>query len=206
MNFSLPSDITVQSQLLPDGKIYQFRHQTLGLLGRIVLRDRPGPHCHISSEIAGDPNDPMTERRAEIFQPLSEQLVVALEDALGIVSEQKGLLKPAFPTRDIPLSSPQELIESQQIPCDRCGAVAAQLIYADTAQTIGELEDCARKMYALYQELNVPTWIIGAPQGIPSENTPALVMQVWPQRQAAQSISPNAFTPLLDTLLAEHCR
>ena len=94
MNFSLPPEVTVQSQALNDGKVYQFRHKALGLLGRIVLRGSPGGQCHISSEIAGDPNDPMTDKRAAIFQPLSDQLVIALETALGIASKGKG---PSWP-------------------------------------------------------------------------------------------------------------
>ena len=61
MSFSLPSDISVQRQPLDNGMVYQFRHQTLGDLGHIVLQDRPDGRCHISSEAAGDPNDPITK-------------------------------------------------------------------------------------------------------------------------------------------------
>lgn len=83
MSFSLPSDISVQRQPLDNGMIYQFRHQTLGELGRIVLQDGSDGRCHIFSEVAGDPNAPMTETRAQIFEPLSQQLCAALEAAVG---------------------------------------------------------------------------------------------------------------------------
>lgn len=205
MNFSLPPEVTVQSQVLNDGKVYQFRHKTLGLLGRIVLRGSLGGQCHISSEIAGDPSDPMTDKRAAIFQPLSDQLVIALETALGIARKGKGPAWTGTPATAAPLPSPSELVKSEQIPCEQCGAIAAHLIFADNARSVGELEDYARKMYAIYKKVNVPTWIIGAPQGIPSDDTPALTMKVWPKRQAAKRLSPNAFNPKLDALLARHC-
>ncbi len=97
------------------------------------------------------------------------------------------------------------LVKSEQIPCERCGAITAHLIFADNARNVGELEDCARKMYAIYQKVNVPTWVIGAPQDIPSDDTPALTMKVWPKRQAAKRLSPKDFNPKLDKILAKHC-
>jgi hypothetical protein len=48
-------------------------------------------------------------------------------------------------------------------------------------------------MYSLYKKVNVPTWVIGPPLGIPSDHTPALTLQVWPERQEPQSISPADF-------------
>lgn len=206
MNFSLPPEVTVQSQILNDGKVYQFRHKTLGLLGRILLRDSPGGQCHISSEIAGDPNDPISDKRAAIFQPLSDQLVTALETALGIANKRKGPAWTGAPAKAVPVPSPPELVKSEQIPCERCGEIAAHLIFANNARNVGELEDYARKMYAIYQKVNAPTWIIGAPQDIPSDVTPALTMKVWPKRQAAKRLSPNAFNSKLDELLAKHCQ
>jgi hypothetical protein len=53
--------------------------------------------------------------------------------------------------------------------------------------------------------VNVPTWVIGPPLGIPSDHTPALTLQVWPQRQEPQSISPADFNAELDKLLDKHC-
>ena len=59
--------------------VYQFRHKTLGQLGRIVLQDSADGQCQISSEVAGEPDDPMTETRAQIFEPLSQQLAATLK-------------------------------------------------------------------------------------------------------------------------------
>ena len=200
MSFSLPPDVTVQQQPLKDGMVYLFRHQTLGELGRIVVRDVAGGQCHISSEVVGDPADPMTETRFKLFQPLSEQITTALDVAFASRSPAPGGI-PAPPTA--PAS--EEVIASRMIPCDRCGSPAALLIFAETARTVGELEDYARKMYANYRQMNVPTWVIGAPLGIASERTPSLILKVWPERQPVRKLTPDAFNQELDALLAQHC-
>ena len=82
-HFSLPPEISCQKQRLSDCWVYLFRHQALGELGRIVLKGLPNGHCHVASEVAGDPDDPMTEKRKDIFAPLSEQMTSILESTLG---------------------------------------------------------------------------------------------------------------------------
>ena len=61
--FRLPPDMSYAKELTPGGVAYAFRHGELGLLGRIVVRDIPGGQCLVSLEVAGDPEDPMTDRR-----------------------------------------------------------------------------------------------------------------------------------------------
>ncbi len=67
---------------LSDGTAYVFRHEELGLLGRLILQDMVGANCHISLELSGDPGDPMTEKRAAIFKPLGMDLASRLEKHL----------------------------------------------------------------------------------------------------------------------------
>ena len=203
MSFSLPPEVTFNKQLLADGAIYQFRHQTLGLLGRIVLKDAPGGQCHISSEVAGDPDDPMTARRLKIIQPLTEQITAVLEARLG--SQDPSTAVPPVMAPPSSATIDGEIVESRMIPCERCGAPAALLIFADTARTAGELEDYARKMYANYRQMNVPTWVIGAPLGIAGFETPSPILKVWPERQPVRKLTPNAFNRELDALLERHC-
>ena len=133
--------------------IYEFRHKTPGQLGCLVLQDSPDGLCHISSEVAGDPNAPMTQSRAQIFESLSQPLAIALESAVGKkqqpdIEQHSILASPA---------SPKERITSKQIFCPRCGEVAALLILADQAREVAEIEDCARKTYSIYEELDVVT-------------------------------------------------
>ena len=201
MSFSLPPDISCSQQPIAGGMIYQFRHKSLGELGRLVLQDRADGQCQITSEVIGDPDDPMTKKRSKLFRPISEQLTAALDTAVG----GKAGRPIDVPAQVKTPTAPMERIPSTQIPCDRCGQVAAHLIFADYAREVGELEDCARKMYRIYKKVNVPTWVIGAPLGMPSDHTPALTLKVWPDRQQAQPISPADFNTALDELLAQHC-
>jgi hypothetical protein len=201
MSLSLPPEISFTKQLINGSMVYQFRHKSLGDLGRLVLQDSADGQCHITTEVVGDPDDPMTKTRAEIFLPISEKLTAAIEASVS--AKGRPSIGPPLQVKTPP--APMERIPSTQIPCERCGKVAAHLIFADYARDVGGLEDCARKMYSLYKKVNVPTWVIGPPLGIPSDHTPALTLQVWPQRQEPQSISPADFNAELDKLLDKHC-
>ncbi|MGB3791007.1 MAG: hypothetical protein WA949_23580 [Phormidesmis sp.] len=201
MSFSLPPEISFTKQPIRGGMVFQFRHQSLGDLGRLVLQDRADGQCHITSEVVGAPDDPMTKTRSELFLPISEKLTAALEAA----TSNKGRPSAGLPAQVKTPPAPMERIPSTQIPCERCGKVAAHLIFADYAREVSGLEDCARKMYHIYKKVNVPTWIIGAPLGIPSDHTPALTLKVWPKRQEAKPISPADFNAALDKILEKHC-
>ena len=157
--FQLPPDVSFEKQRLPDAWAYVFRHRVLGELGRILLQELDDGRCHISCEVVGDPSDPMTAQRAAIFKPLGLELSRQMEAALGTTPEEVAV--------DPPLRFPEakEVIESKIIPCERCSAVVAMLIFAPKATDPGRFEDYARKMYPQYNHLNVPTWIIGPALG-----------------------------------------
>lgn len=145
MSFSLPPDISFSKQPIAGGMVYQFRHKALGDLGRLVLQDRADGQCHITSEVVGDPDDPMTKKRSQLFLPISKQLTAALEAAVG--GKEGSPVSSPPPVKTPP--APMERIPSTQIPCERCGKVAAHLIFADHAKEVSGLEDCARKMYRI---------------------------------------------------------
>jgi hypothetical protein len=86
-------------------------------------------------------NDPMTQTRQAILQPISEQLTAALGSALG-----EGAPTPLQSVPESP-KAPREIIESKLMPCDRCGNNAAMLIFAYDAKTVADFENFARKMY-----------------------------------------------------------
>ena len=65
----LPPDVSYEKQRLSGAWAYVFRHRVLGELGRILLQELEDGRCHISCEVVGDPSDPMTTQRAEIFKP-----------------------------------------------------------------------------------------------------------------------------------------
>jgi hypothetical protein len=87
------------------------------------------------------------------------------------------------------------------------GASAWLLADRDRFINPGRFEDYARKMYAQYIHLNVPTWIIGPALGEgPLIERPADVLKVWPTREPIQRLAPAQFNPLLDQLVTRHCR
>jgi len=199
MNISMPPGVSFRKEALQRNPNYIFRHFELGDLGRIVVQGLPNGHCRLSCEVAGDPDDPMIAVRKEIFAPLSEQVTNVMEDLLG-----KGSLNGA-----IPQSSPEsntEVVESKLIPCGCCGESAALLIFADDATTPGDFEDCGRKMYCKYKELDVPAWIICPPVGELAESgTSTQVMKVWPSRDDIVTTTADEFNAQLDALLDKHC-
>src|SRR5271166_5485839 len=200
--FQLPPDVSFEKQRLSGAWAYVFRHRVLGELGRILLQELDDGRCHISCEVIGDPSDPVTRQRTAIFKPLGLELTRQMEAAFGTTPEETG---PVNPPRHPPEA--KEVIESKIIPCERCGAAVAMLIFARNATDTGHFEDYARKMYPQYNRLNVPTWIIGPALGEgPLIDRPADVLKVWPTREPIQPLPPAQFNPLLDQLVTRHCR
>jgi hypothetical protein len=158
--FRLPPDVSFEKQRLCDAWAYVFRHRVLGELGRILLQELGDGRCHISYEVVGDSSDPMTAQRMAIFKPLGLELARRMEMALGTAAESAGKVEP-------PPHPPEakEVIESKLIPCERCGAVVAMLIFAPAATDAGRFEGYARKVYPQYSRLNVPAWVIGPALG-----------------------------------------
>ena len=182
--------------------VYQFRHKTLGQLGRIVLQDSADGQCQISSEVAGEPDDPRTETRAQIFEPLSQQLAATLEAIVG--KEQRTVVSQPNKKESPALS--KEEITSEQIRCPRCGEVAALLILANHTREVAEMEDCAQKMASVYEELDVVTWVIGAPVGTLKDGDPVSpILRVWPMRHPIKYGSPKMFEAELNAILPRHC-
>src|SRR3954468_12336614 len=117
--FVLPPEVSFAKDRLGDGWAYVFRHRLLGVLGRLLVQDTGDGRCRVTCEVAGDPADPMTAKRAEVFRPLGLELAHRLESRVGTVPA--ALAAPPAP----PPSPSHELVESQVIPCDRCGTAAA---------------------------------------------------------------------------------
>jgi hypothetical protein len=200
-DFRLPPGVSMQKEQLPAGWAYVFRHAKLGLLGRLVLQDLPSGHCQVSCEVAGDPADPLTARRRKVLEPVTTALVRRLEaQTATVLSTPWGAPPPSPP-------SPKRLIESKLMQCERCDAGVALLIFADEATDHGGLEDYARLMYAQVQATDLPTWVIGPPQGEePLPERPADILKVWPHREPVRRMRPNEFNPIIAALARAHCR
>lgn len=200
--FRMPPGVShAKEPVAGGGMAYVFRHQKLGLLGRLVLQD-VGGQTHVAMEIAGDPDDPMTAKRAAIFKPLAAELTQRLEAQSGPAVAPPGGASPSA----LPPSS-GELVESKLMQCNRCGTGVALLIFAPEATDPGRFEDYARRMYGQVQQLKVPTYVIGPALGDgPLMERPADILQIWPERQPMQRLRPDEFNPILDQLAQTHCR
>jgi hypothetical protein len=199
--FQLPADVSFEKRRLCDAWAYVFRHRVLGELGRLLLQELGNGRCHVSCEVVGDAADPITAQRMAIFKPLAMALTRQMEAAMGTTPEDVGQVEP--------LPRPpqaKEMIESKIIPCERCGAVVAMLIFAPVATDPGRFEDYARKMYPHYARLNVPAWIIGpALGGGPLMERPADVLKVWLAREPIERVRPAQFNARVDQLATQHC-
>jgi hypothetical protein len=198
--FSLPYNIKSRKQFLSNGtQCYVFRHDELGELGRILIILR-GANSQINCEVFVDPNDPMTEKRREIFEPIGKEISKIMSLSCG-------------ESEDVPeeYSSPieEQLVRSMVYPCQTCNGITAMLIFADDAETTSRLEDFASNMYSKIKELNVPTWIVGRE----SENIvngkdmrKSLVLKVHPNREEAKIKTPDDLMDIIDRLMDAHCK
>jgi hypothetical protein len=199
--FRLPPDVSVSRQPLPYGLAFVFRHRLLGEVGRVVVEDTGDGRSKISYEVVGDSADPKTAERAAIFRPLGMELARQMEAMTGPAADSLPVNLPPRPPE------PKELVESRLIPCERCGAMVAMLIFAPQATDTGGLEDYARKMYPEYTRLNLPTWIIGpALGGGPLMDRPADILKIWPTHTPIERQRPAEFNSMLDRLVSGHCR
>ena len=110
----------------------------------------------------------------------------------------------AVPSRPTESGQPEPIAHTIA-PCDRCGKGVVLLVFADRAKTEADMEDYARKMFPRYQKLNLTTWIIGPPMGVPTDDTPAMTLKVWPKRKPLEHLSPNQIHAQLDKLISTHC-
>lgn len=196
----LPPEITFEKRTLPGGSwSYDFRHRTLGALGRILLQDLPGGRgTHVSYEVAGDPADPRTAQRRSIFEPLGLEVARQMEQMTGPYPDPRPVVPPQ-------LVEPTQVVENKLMQCHTCGAFVAMLVFAPGATDTGRFEDYARLMYPEYSRRGLPTWIIGPALG-PAPEDPADILQVWPTRKPIQRLTPGQFNPRLSRLAARHCR
>lgn len=93
----------------------------------------------------------------------------------------------------MPARLSRERVKSKMLPCEVCGRPVALLIIATGARSTADFADYARKMFHLYRDMNVPTWIIGDSLGVPGLSTPSCVMKVWPARENLCQVTPEDF-------------
>lgn len=196
----LPKDVAMHKDLTLDGNVaFVFRHKQLGELGKMIIVPQANGQTRWDSCITGDPDDPMTNKRRAIIEPLFKALCQRADELFGSSPAQPSTYRQ---------QEEKHLVKSIVMPCEKCGAVTAMLIMSG-ADTEDELEDHARIMFAKVKELNVPTWVLGYEKEVTDINGKkcgeALVLKIWPEREAAKIMLSTELDPILDELMDTHC-
>ena len=132
----LPPEVSFEARPVPAGWAYMFRHRDLGEIGRLLVQEAKGKAeaTHFSLEVVGDLEDPMTEKRKAIFEPLGIELMKRFNAALGPRPAPGPVVVPPRPP------SEKMAIATKLMPCARCDATVAMLVFAEDATTPGRLE------------------------------------------------------------------
>lgn len=199
--FSLPEGVSMQKTILPDGRFaYVIRHSKLGDLGRMLILPHSSGQSQFLFEVAGEPDDPMTEKRKSILMPISENI---LSKMAAICGQGVGDPEP-FETH-----KEQCHINAKIMRCKKCDEPVAQMIIAGDAETQDGLEDYARIAYPKLKELNVPAWVVGEESEVMFNGEmagEALVMKVWPTREKPYISSSTVLNAQFDELENTHCK
>lgn len=85
MVMMLPMSVSFAKRTIgPRCWTYDFHHDRLGTLGRIVLTALPdNANTNISCELAENPDRTLTERRRDMFEPLALEISNRLEQAFA---------------------------------------------------------------------------------------------------------------------------
>ena len=199
MKFPLPPEISFSKEVLPEGyQAYVFRHESIGELGRLVITPH-GDQCQFNCEVVGDADDPMTEKRRAIIEPILKGLCSKVSEITGDSDD---------PVQKYNVAPQRNRIESQVFPCKKCGKPTGMMIIAPQAITAGELEDFARIMYPEVKKMNVPTWVVGHGIEVNIKGISLgqyLALKIWPKREAARIMLSNEFDSIIDALILDHC-
>lgn len=125
MSFKLPPEVTVKSEQYGNKHAYVLRHEKLGELGRLVISEYMG-QTHFSHEVVGANDDPLTEKRREILEPITKAMVAEVEKKLG--NRRADITPPANYSHGVPPKG--QTIEAQFLPCTKCRANVAHIIYS----------------------------------------------------------------------------
>jgi hypothetical protein len=178
--------------------VYIFRHKDLGDIGRMFILPH-GEQSQFVYEVTGDEDDPMTQQRRAIFEPIFHDIHAQMASTLG---EGKGTPKPY----QTPIQT--QTINAEHITCSKCDVLVALIVYASQATTGASLEDHARMMFSKAKELNVPAWVLGKEKEVLVNNlyvSQFLSLKFWPIREPVRYILATEMDDILCPLVEKHC-
>lgn len=201
--FKLPPEISSKKQILDhQSHAYVLHHNKLGDLGRIVVFPHPsGKGSQFNSEILGDKNDPLFEKRRKIFEPLAYEIINRTTQSLGgkDIKGEKAVKHPYNKRHAIP---------STVFPCDKCGQIVAMATVDQSIHSESDLQTFATLMYPAAKEYNVPAWVSGHEKDIilnGEQMGESLVMQIYPHRGKPKLMNTIEFNKIFDKLIYGHC-
>jgi len=194
--YQLPEKIKLRKESQGDVHIYYVRHEEIGDLGRIVLSEYMG-QSHFSSEVCGNPNDPLTQKRLEIFKPIAEDLIEEVSKQLK------------SPSQDIPLGSykpeaksSEHFVESQLLCCIKCNTPVCRIVYTHK-NTQADIEDYYRLVFKEFKKFDILTYIVGL---VDTYTEQVLVLKAYPQRdEKPEKIDANIFDVKVQNMQSGHC-
>lgn len=194
----LPPEVSCRKEILPTGKpFYIFRHVELGDLGRMLIVPN-GNESQFMFEVTGEEDDPMTDQKKAVFEPIAHDIGNLMESILG---KGKGTFKP--------YKSPEQRQEfiGERIMCKKCDTTVAFLVYAPPNATESTLQDYGRIGFAKGKEFGVQTWVISEEDLVNNQGMPRLLtLKVFPERETTKPMLASELDDILCPLVEYHCK
>ncbi len=108
-------------------------------------------------------------------------------------------------TYSLPFRAPQRVATTVHA-CARCGQDLLLLIFGDQARDEEGLLAYERLMHDVIVARELPAYVLGAPEGDGAlDDTPSLLLQVWPTHSEPQRVTPGEWDGLLAHWSQTHC-
>jgi hypothetical protein len=188
----------MEKEELADGIAFIFRHRRLGILGQVRIQERAAGGSYLVTEVVGDPADPMTKKRAALFEPLARDICALLTTDAAASDRREAAPSPP--------EDPRQRVYGEQIVCPECGKAVAMVTTALDAKDADQLENTARRLYAEHPDVNLPAWIVGPLRTESGTNRAVLdVLPAWPVHGPIVTQIGDEFDAMIDLLSERHC-
>jgi len=108
-------------------------------------------------------------------------------------------------TYSLPFRAPQRVATTVHA-CTRCGQDLLLLIFGDQARDEDGLLAYERLMHEAIVARGLPAYVLGAPEGDGLlDDTPSLLLQVWPTSREVRRVTPVEWDGLLDQWSQAQC-
>ncbi len=146
-----------------------------------------------------------TRRRRSSSGSSSGRLTRGDVQAIGYLDHLLAEERRLEQTYQLPFRAPQRVATTVHA-CARCGQDLLLLIFGDQAHDEEGLLAYEWLMHDVIVARGLPAYVLGAPEGDGArDDTPSLLLQVWPTPGAPQRVTPGTWDRLLDEWSGAHC-